>query len=76
MVLGGSSPVTCYPFDSDAAVAYGRLAAAIRRAGREPRARVADLMIAATAAASDQPLYTSNADDLVGLEGHVEIIVI
>lgn len=65
-----------YPFDSDAALAYGRLAAAVQRAGRTSGARVADLMIASTAAASEQPLHTRNADDFVGLDGPVEIIVV
>jgi toxin FitB len=64
------------PFDHDAAVVYGRMAAALRRIGRNERSRTVDLMIAATAAASDVPLYTNNADDFVGLENLVDIIVI
>ena len=36
------------PFDTDAARAYGRVTAAVIAAGRKPRRRAADLMIAAT----------------------------
>lgn len=65
-----------YTFDADAAMVYGKLHAAILRAGRSPRPRIADLMIAATAAANDMALYTSNADDFLGLDQLVEIIVV
>jgi hypothetical protein len=59
----------------DGAVAreYGRLAAAVVAAGRQPRARVADLLIAATAAAHEATLWTRNAGDLAGLEGLIDI---
>jgi predicted nucleic acid-binding protein len=56
------------PIDEAVAREYGRLAAAVASAGRQPRARVADLLIAATAAANDATLWTRNASDLVGLE--------
>ena len=65
-----------YPFDADAALSYGGMVSALRRAGRSPKSRVADLMIAATAAASGLALYTSNADDFRGLEDLLEIRVI
>lgn len=61
------------PVDGSVAREYGRLAAAVVAAGRQPRARVADLLIAATAAAHDAALWTRNASDLVGLEGLVEV---
>jgi predicted nucleic acid-binding protein len=48
------------PFEADAARAYGRVTAAVIAAGRKPRRRVVDLMIAATAIAADLPLYTTN----------------
>src|SRR5437763_1253914 len=48
------------PYDREAARHYGLLCAAVIASGRQPRGRVADLMIAATAAANDLPLYTSN----------------
>ena len=38
------------PFDADAARMYGRIFAAMRAAGRSSRARLADLLIASTAA--------------------------
>lgn len=59
------------PVDDAVAREYGRLAAAV--AGRQPRARVADLLIAATAAAHQATLWTRNPDDLAGLEGLVEV---
>jgi hypothetical protein len=46
-------------------------------AGRKAQgARVVDLLIAATACATDLPLYTRNADDLHGIEGLVDIVVV
>lgn len=60
------------PVDGSVAREYGRLAAAVMAAGRQPRARVADLLIAATAAAHQATLWTRNASDLVGLEGLVD----
>ena len=64
------------PFDAEAARAYGRVFAATRAAGRSSRARVADLLIAATAVANGLDLYTRNAGDFVGLEEVVRVITI
>ena len=61
-------------FDAATARHYGRLAAAVTAAGRSPRARVLDLLIAATAAANGARLATRNASDLVGLEDLIEIV--
>ena len=61
------------PVDDSVAREYGRLAAAVVAAGRQPRARLADLLIAATAAAHQATLWTRNASDLVGLEGVVDV---
>jgi hypothetical protein len=55
------------PFDAEAARIYGRVAAAVIAAGRTPRRRMADLMIAATAIAQDLPLFTANPGDFTGL---------
>ena len=44
------------PFDADCARAYGRICAAVLAAGRQPRRRPADLLIAATALAAGVPL--------------------
>ncbi|QCB92266.1 type II toxin-antitoxin system VapC family toxin [Cellulomonas shaoxiangyii] len=62
------------PFDAEAARIYGRLAAAVHSLGRTPRRRVADLMIAATAAANELPLWTTNPADFAGLGDVVEIV--
>lgn len=64
------------PIDDDVAVSYGLLAAAVVAAGRQPRARVMDLLIAATAHAHDARLYTRNAADLVGLEHLVDFATV
>lgn len=56
------------PFDAAAARAYGLIFAAMRRAGRTSRARLADLLIASTALANDLPVYTRNPSDFAGLE--------
>jgi predicted nucleic acid-binding protein len=61
-------------FDADAARAYGRVTAAVISAGRKPRRRAVDLMIAATAIAAELPLYTTNPDDFAGLEHLVTVI--
>jgi hypothetical protein len=57
------------PFDAEGARAYGRVFAAARIAGRSSRTRVADLLIAATAAAHELDLYTRNPADFAGLDG-------
>ena len=64
------------PIDDDVAVSYGLVAAAVVAAGRQPRARVMDLLIAATAHAHDARLYTRNAADLVGLEHLVDFATV
>lgn len=56
------------PFGVEAARAYGRVFAAVRQTGRQPRRRFADLLIASTALAEGLPLVTRNAADFVGLE--------
>jgi len=61
------------PFDAAAARSFGLVCAAVIAVGRKPRARLADLMIAAVAAAHRLPLYTTNPDDFVGLEQLIAI---
>lgn len=56
------------PVDDSVAREYGRIAAAVVQAGRPPRKRVADLLIAATARAHGAELWTRNRGDLGGLE--------
>ena len=62
------------PVDDAVAASYGRLAAAVVAAGRQPRTRTMDLLIAATAHAHDARLYTRNAADFAGLEKLVEVV--
>jgi predicted nucleic acid-binding protein len=65
------------PFDGEAARAYGRIYAAVRRAGRKARGRrFADLLIAATALAAELPVYTRNPRDFGSLKGLVEVIAV
>jgi tRNA(fMet)-specific endonuclease VapC len=61
------------PFDADAARAFGRVAASLRRAGRKPAARAYDAMIAAIALSNDLPLYTCNPQDFTGIDGLVVV---
>jgi predicted nucleic acid-binding protein len=62
------------PFDAEAARIFGRVTAAVISAGRKPRGRVVDLMIAATAIAEGLPLYTTNPADFAGLDNLVTIV--
>lgn len=62
------------PYDAAAARVFGRMSAAVLALGPKPRARTADLMIAASAAANGLPLYTTNADDYRGLDGLIEVV--
>ena len=55
------------PFDAAAARAFGRVAASLRRSGRNPAARANDALIAATALANGLPVYTCNPDDFAGI---------
>lgn len=64
------------PVDDDVAISYGQLAAAVASTGRQPRSRVMDLLIAATAHAHGARLYTRNAADLVGIEHLIDIVAV
>ena len=64
------------PFDADAARMYGRMFAAARTAGQSSRSRLADLLIASTAAANELPLYTRNPSDFAALDRLVKVIAI
>lgn len=65
---------TALPIDEAVAASYGMLAAAVVAAGRQPRARTMDLLIAATAHAHQAQLITRNASDLRGLEDLLDIV--
>jgi predicted nucleic acid-binding protein len=62
------------PFDAETARIFGRTAAAVVAAGRKPRSRIADMMIAATAIAEGVPLFTTNPDDFTGLDTIMQVI--
>jgi toxin FitB len=64
------------PVDEAVAESYGLLASQVAKAGRQPRPRAMDLLIAATARAHDAALFTRNSQDLHGLAGLVEIVVV
>ncbi len=64
------------PFDANAARAYGRIFAATRAAGQHSRARLADLLIASTAAANGLALYTRNGRDFSALREIVEVVLV
>ena len=64
------------PVDDAVAAGYGQLAAAVVAAGRQPRARTMDLLIAATAHAHDARLYTRNVDDFAGLGDLVDVVAV
>lgn len=63
------------PFDTDAARAFGQVAASLRRSGRKASARAYDAMIAAIAIANGLPLYTCNPDDFEHIDGLTVIAV-
>jgi predicted nucleic acid-binding protein len=62
------------PFGVEAARAYGQVTAAVISAGRKPRRRVADLMIASVAIAENLPLFTTNPGDFAGLDGLLTVV--
>jgi predicted nucleic acid-binding protein len=64
------------PVDDAVAASYGQVSAAVVDAGRQPRARSMDLLIAATAHAYAARLYTRNANDFEGLSGLLDVVSI
>ncbi|MGH4025736.1 MAG: type II toxin-antitoxin system VapC family toxin [Pseudonocardiaceae bacterium] len=62
------------PFDTEVAESYGLLANVVRQAGRNPRPRRTDLLIAATAVRHGLSLATRNAADLLHLKRVLTII--
>jgi predicted nucleic acid-binding protein len=65
---------TPLPVDDAVARSYGYLVSMMARAGPQPRGRVTDLLIAATAHANDAALYTRHASDLRGIEDSLQIV--
>jgi predicted nucleic acid-binding protein len=64
------------PFDGAAARSYGLVVAAVVDAGRRPRSRFADLLIAATAHATGLDLYTRNPADFTGLDDLIRVVAV
>lgn len=64
------------PLDDAVAASYGQIAAAVVDAGRQPRARTMDLLIAATAHTHNARLYTRNPDDFTGLANHIHVVTV
>lgn len=64
------------PIDDAVVASYGELAAVVAQSGRQPRPRVIDLLIAATAHVHGARLYTRNSADLKGLEKLLEIVAV
>lgn len=64
------------PFGVEAARAYGQVAAAVIGAGRNPRRRAVDPMIASVAIAEGLPLFTTNPADFAGLEHLLTVVAV
>jgi len=62
------------PFDAEAARAFGLVSSAVLAAGRTPRRRIADLMIASVAIGNRLPLYTTNPTDFTGLDHLLTVV--
>jgi predicted nucleic acid-binding protein len=64
-------------FDAEAARACGRVYAQVAAGGRKARGRRAvDLLVAATALATELPLYTRNPSDFDGLGALIEVTAV
>lgn len=72
-VLAEFDPV---PYSAGAAHWYGAIAASVRRAGRNPRPRRIDLLLASVAADLSAVLITRNPGELVGTEAIVELLAV
>jgi predicted nucleic acid-binding protein len=64
------------PFDTRAARIYGALCANVRAAGRDPKPRRFDVLIAAVAVALGTPLITRNESDFRGIHSALHIIAV
>ncbi len=73
VLSGAESALAALPIDDAVASSYALVATKTAAAGRQPRARAFDLLIAATAHAHGAVLITSNVGDFVGLEGVLEV---
>lgn len=62
------------PFDADAARMYSRMFATTRAAGQTSRSRLADLLVASTAAANNLLVYTRNPSAFDALRGIIRVV--
>ena len=62
------------PYSARAAHLYGAIAASVRKAGRNPRPRRIDLMLASVAAELNAVLLTRNPDDFIGVGDIVRVV--
>ncbi|MGH8149880.1 MAG: type II toxin-antitoxin system VapC family toxin [Steroidobacteraceae bacterium] len=62
------------PFDADTARVYGRIFAAARAARRSSRSRLADLLIASTAAVHGLAVYTRNPSDFEPFKRIIKVV--
>lgn len=67
------SALAALPIDDAVASSYALLATKTVAAGRQPRARAFDLLIAATAHAHGATLITRNTRDFAGLDDVLEV---
>ena len=74
-VVAPSGEMLAKPLDdADAARMYGRIFSAARAAGQASRSRLADLLIASTAAANSLAVYTRNPSDFEALKSVVKVV--
>lgn len=64
------------PYSARAAHLYGAIAASVRKAGRNPRSRRIDLMLASVAAELGAVLLTRNPADFVGVEDITRVVAV
>ena len=72
-VLNDFDPI---PYSARAAHVYGAIAASVRKAGRKPRPRRIDLMLASVAAELGAVLLTRNPDDFAHVGSIVRVIAV
>lgn len=61
-------------FDDAVAEAYETVCGLVLAAGRDPRSRAIDLMIAATAVSAGASVITRNPDDFAGLDVLLDVV--
>lgn len=72
-VLTDFTPI---PYSARAAHLYGAIAASVRKAGRNPRPRRLDLLLASVAAEWGAVVLTKNPDDFLGTEEIIRVVAV